>query len=376
MARTPGQLEVTRRLQYLMAARRWDETRLAAKAGLDAGAVNRVLAGGGTLADLQAIARALAVNVADLADPPEDAPAVGALFRQSRGGGGVESDAEVRIRRCLSLLGPRDVAGGRTPRVDGPYVSFEDAERAAAEVRAVLVGDPAVTPLLSLPRLASERLGVVLLVGRLTDAEGASACVESWQFVAISPMFPPRMLFTLAHELGHLVAHHEAPFYTLDTQAMLNGEDGSEAEVFANAFASALLLPVRGIALALRAIKKKLGTPSNEVGDIDVQLLAQFFGVSFEVAAFRCERLTLLPRGGARALYEQVKKDHGSPEKRARESGLPARPGIDFPRVSPVLMERSVRAVREQRVSLGAAALALGLTSSDFVASAASADYC
>lgn len=95
----------------------------------------------------------------------------------------------------------------------------------------------------------------------------------------------PRGAYFLAHELGHCILHTEqlirlAQMPTNQQAAFHRGRTGHKAfedtEWQANAFASALLMPARGIA-----------SLEQERGQIDAYVIAQQFHVSFEAAGYR-----------------------------------------------------------------------------------------
>src|SRR5262249_26769155 len=155
--------------------------------------------------------------------------------------------------------------------------------------------------------------------------------------------FPPRMLFTLAHELGHLLAHlaaasdaiyaDEAP----EDESYRGSSPRTKLERYANRFAAALLLPKQGVGVALRTIHDTFSRRSADLTDVDILYVSRIFGTSFQVTANRCEQLTLLPQGGAISLYEELKARHGNPEKRADDLGLPARERFWIPAVPQAL---------------------------------------
>jgi Zn-dependent peptidase ImmA (M78 family) len=181
------------------------------------------------------------------------------------------------------------------------------------------------------------------------------------------------MLFTLAHEIGHLIAHsEESEFAVIDEE--IDWQTTNARERYANAFASALLLPPSGVGTALQTFRKMYDVKSDAVGDLEILFLARIYGVSFQVAAQRCEVLDLLPRGSAFSLHEKLTKEHGSPEKRADEVGLPPRPKLEFPAAPEMLVREAVKSIREGRVSLGRAASTLGMSLSALVEANASSD--
>lgn len=92
---------------------------------------------------------------------------------------------------------------------------------------------------------------------------------------------PNRQRFTVAHELGHYVMHAEEPdaYEYIDNRASVAEEGERNAlEVFADAFASAFLMPVKEVNLLLR----EKYTPTQ---------IAAYFGVSQDAAYFRLKSL-------------------------------------------------------------------------------------
>lgn len=212
-----------------------------------------------------------------------------------------------------------------------------------------------VSPILRLPILLDECMGVVAIVLRRSDVDGVCAVVDGTAFIFVRSQFRPRMLFTLAHELGHLLAHTtDDDFASIDPLGSVERRPQVQLEErFANTFASELLLPRAGVGVALQAIRAAHGIGDGPVGDIELLLLSHIFGVSFEAAALRCERLALLPSGGAKALLDHVRKSFGSPEARAAEAGLPERPDLPFPPVPAGVLRSAVAAISNGEVSIG-----------------------
>ena len=128
-----------------------------------------------------------------------------------------------------------------------------------------------------------------------------------------------------------------------------------------------MLLPAAGVGVTLKKIRELAKIEQDQIGDIELNFLSRVFGTSFEVAARRCEDLKLLPRGGARALYELIRKEYGSPEKRAQYLKLPPRPEIDFPIVPERLLISAIERIKSGAVSIGKASAMLGISISDIV---------
>lgn len=93
---------------------------------------------------------------------------------------------------------------------------------------------------------------------------------------------PNRQRFTLAHEIGHIVLHHDmgdALFEQVDYRRNNYAYDPKEAQ--ANSFAASILMP------------KELALQAWSLLD-DVDDFAQLFGVSKQAAAIRLNDLNLL----------------------------------------------------------------------------------
>jgi Zn-dependent peptidase ImmA (M78 family) len=274
---------------------------------------------------------------------PANSPTLGARFRAP---GVTDSEREPTLDRlagfvdaALKVLPGRerlpewlDRFGLQKPE------SYDEAERLAAQLRAFIYPGEVDSPAIDLPQRLRMLDGLIVSQLKNSKYEGASVAAGGYLFVFVSPRFPARMLFTLGHELGHVVAHHSVQSAHLDLATSI-GNFRNRAEGFADAFSSAFLLPAQAVGGSLQAIRQVIGAASDEIGDVELLILARLHGVSFDVAARRCEDLNLLPRGGAASLAEHLRKHHKTPEKRAEALGLPPRERVHFDVVSPVLMK-------------------------------------
>jgi len=312
-----------------------------------------------SLADLRALARGLKVPLRSFSSENSNDSELGLLFRQtvaSRPDRGVDS-ASSFVQAAIELLPERTAPLEWLSDFQFEQESYEDAARLANEFRERFTPNRPDEPLIDLPKIITD-LGVIL--GRLETSrfEGASVIVGGYPFVFVSPRFSGRMLFTLAHEIGHLITHHKwtggnAVSFDLAGQIGNGRHYKSQSESFVNAFASVLLMPTRGIGIALKEIRKTLKIEAAAIGDVEILYVSRIYGVSFEVAARRCEDLELLPIGGARSLTQYLRDNFGGPEKRASALRIPPRPIVEIPRVSHNLLEIASEKVNQGAVSIG-----------------------
>lgn len=139
----------------------------------------------------------------------------------------------------------------------------------------------------NLAEAIENRLGIDVMVESYSREDFAGASITDWTFpfILVNQDQPTtRALFTLAHELGHVLSKGGA-ILTLDANltALTNWER------FANAFAANFLMPEAHV----NAIVKKQG---REVGSLATMLVE--FGVSFESLVYRLHNLALINAAG------------------------------------------------------------------------------
>ncbi|MGQ2968562.1 MAG: ImmA/IrrE family metallo-endopeptidase [Allorhizobium sp.] len=207
------------------------------------------------------------------------------------------------------------------------------AEQLAMIFRSSLLGIDYNEPLLSLPQLIFDRLGVVTFLFRSRIVEGASYRNGGSAIVAIAERNDIRMLYTLAHEICHLLVDIDndpnATVWIDENVFTSSAKDVRESEFFANEFAACLLIPAGGLVAELKRLRMQADRPEQLVA-YEIAAIARKFGTSFVVAARRCESLMLLDRGGSAILDAEIQGRFGSAEKFADSFGIPPRGKIDW----------------------------------------------
>jgi Zn-dependent peptidase ImmA (M78 family) len=315
-----------------------------------------------TLYELKVLAKFADLRLSDLVSDRLDSDQVRVLLRRTPRQHADVNPAESFVRKIMKVSRylPTGYTSDRWDWATSQRRTRADAEQDAESFRKEFFDANPVDPLIDLPRIAVEDAGLLLFVSASRELDGLSCVVNRRRFVIIAPRFAPRMLYSLAHEVGHHAAHlaldEDFVVPDQDPESVALRHEGSAAEKYANAFASALLLPRAGVGVALSSIRNQLKTQRTELGDIEILYLAHVFGTSFQVAARRCEDLQLIQRGAGWALYENLRQNYGNPEKRAREVGMPPRTQITFPPAPPVIIEAMLRAIRRGELSVGKAA--------------------
>lgn len=346
---------------------------LADKTGIALERIYQILAGQGSpkLSEARNIAKVLKLPLDFLLNNKKSMATTNLLFRKA-----YQSDEEKlradRISFLIDKISP--FISDYTKLTFDQYFptgdnSFENARFLATKVRQIFCNSDFYSPLLELPQIISNDMKCVLAVADLgLKIDGASAIVDNVPYIFISPRFKPRMLFTLAHELGHIISHHNQGEDYINIDANLNElrRDRFRDENFANAFASELLMPEEGVGSTLQSIRRHLLT-DGIIKDIEIIYLSRVYSVSFEAAAKRCEDLDLIPAGGAFSLSEQIKTDYGSAEKRAEGFNIPDRPTLVFPKISPFILESAIKQINNGSLSIEVVAEKLGVSLSDIM---------
>jgi Zn-dependent peptidase ImmA (M78 family) len=329
-----------------------------------------------SLSELRAISAGLRLPMHILAEgrrPSESTP-LEPLFRSVRGSG-VDLDVTLErvitfVEAALKLLPPRSAVPDWLSEFQVRESTYAEADRLSKQFRSLVYHHPEDEPAFNLPAVLGRLDGVIVSRLLYSRYEGVSLIAGNYCFIFVSPRFEGRMLFTLGHELGHIVAHHESGGGAIFERPGDIGTFGerSRQEAFVDAFSSCLLLPDVGVGKALQAFRQHYQVRSRDVTDLELLALARFYGVSFDVAARRCEDLGLLRKGAGFAISKKLTKDFGSPEKRAEHLGLPARQQVDLPAISEHLARAISPAIRLGDVSMGWVTDRLGLSIGEVLA--------
>jgi Zn-dependent peptidase ImmA (M78 family)/transcriptional regulator with XRE-family HTH domain len=201
-----------------------------------------------------------------------------------------------------------------TPRSDIPRLDPEDyggdMERIASIVRSHWLLPPGPVENLT---ATIERAGAIVALSPLSGSavSGVTVSVPGLLPMIVLNQAQPadRLRYTLAHELGHLVAHR-FPSPMMEPEA--------------NDFASALLMPKSDVTVALRS-------------KLTLQRLAALkkeWRVSMQAILYRAQKLNLIEKEKAQWLWRKFAMDR----MRLREP-----PETDFPAEQPAVITRMVR---------------------------------
>lgn len=239
-----------------------------------------------------------------LPDPPRTSGIPTSLRRAPGLAGHTLSQEEIRqirwARRIQQMVSwvLRDHEG---PSVDLPKSSTRlGTEQAAADVRHFLGISPAqqlgwhdVNEALRAWRAAVERRSLLLFQLQLGKAgiRGFSAWDSTAPIVAVNTAYnPTARIFTLCHELGHMVTRTDAACWKF----VVPNDSQPEVERWCERFASELLLP----ADAVRDVASSFGvTEATPVQDVETaRRIAGRFKASIRATSLRLQELRLAPQ--------------------------------------------------------------------------------
>lgn len=120
-----------------------------------------------------------------------------------------------------------------------------------------------------------------------------------------------REIFTLAHEIGHVILHLEDYISFIDDNVTINGRSIDEKEQEANYFAACLLMPAddvsRFIDLEIQDFNEK------GLSAMDIARIMSEFNVSFDMALNRLESLSVINQSQKLCLdNERIEKRVGN----------------------------------------------------------------
>ena len=98
-----------------------------------------------------------------------------------------------------------------------------------------------------------------------------------------------REIFTLAHEIGHVVLHMEGMDSFIDDATTISGKSTDEKEQEANYFAACLLMPADEVEKFLDLEIENFG--SKDLSAMDIARIMSEFNVSFDMVLNRLENL-------------------------------------------------------------------------------------
>ncbi len=221
---------------------------------------------------------------------------------------------------------------------------YRDAERMAELMRTKLGLGPTL-PATQLRELLEERLAIKTFVLR-SNSKLSGACIYHERVggcVLVIAKTTPHMLYTLAHELGHLLAHRDTPIVDEDLWAK------TPKEQFANAFAASLLMSRAGVQELFASIYRSRATFS----DLDVIHMSRHFGVSFRAMLYRLQSLRLIAPGTAQQLLDAYSKAGTGPTKRAEQAGLAGERHAFWRPLPERYVFLALRAYRNADISIG-----------------------
>lgn len=239
-------MTIAERIRGLISQRGGTQAAFAAEVGLEPTKLSKSLSGVRRFSslDLALIAEVCQVTV-DWLVTGDEAP-VAAAARASAGSAAGPALALAQhyttIRSDLAALGyPQGWSLPVAPRLGGLWKNQGAALAKTASEQLAAVGDLVNDPL---PTLIDQAFGIDVAIKPLGDGfDGLAVATPDLKLILAAPQpVPARQRFTIAHELGHLLASDDQQIHT---DQNIYRTEHVESEVRANAFAATLLMPDR-----------------------------------------------------------------------------------------------------------------------------------
>lgn len=288
--RTPTLVPMTiaERVRQLIGQRGETQGAFAAEVGLEPTKLSKSLSGVRRFSslDLALISEACEVTVDWLVTGEE--PPLAAAARASAGSAAgaalVLARNYMTIRSDLVALGyPQGWRLPAPPSLGGLWKEQGAALAESAGAQLAAVGDLVTEPL---PALIERAFGIDVAIKPLGDGfDGLAVATGDLKLILAAPqVVPARLRFTIAHELGHLLASDDQQIHT---DQNIYRTDRVESEIRANAFAATLLMPEA-------VLRDKVGPGFDKEGFCRV---ATTLRVSPSALAIRLEGLRLIDAG-------------------------------------------------------------------------------
>ncbi len=269
-----------------------------------------------------------------LPEPPADAAEVPPNLRRSPEGDERELSTEEyrrlrwarRLQRIVSWsIADRDDESVELPQVD----ARSNPDNAAVEFRRILnVAASTQLEWRSTNEAFREWRAVLedhrILVLQLSLGKAGCRGLSVWDpyapLIAVNTAYSPAVrVFTLFHEVGHLLLRSDSACVTFDDV----GPAASRIERWCERFAAAVLLPAD--AVRELASQRGISTASKTDDPYDARWLANRFNVSVRASALRLTELGL----GASGLYEAVQSEFSNSDWNSGGGGGGGQPAVE-----------------------------------------------
>ncbi len=308
--------------------------------------------------ELAKLARIYGHNVADLLEEELPSRETKVLWRERKNSRAVRNHEQRFLRALKNYARLERMAGVSPPRFSPPHIpvrpkSWEEVRESGVSYAGQLcLGS---RPGRVLAQVLEENQGVKIIYQDMKDS-GSAASVWSEEFgPAIclnSRDVPWRRNYDIAHELFHLVTWN---LYN-PSEVHPPGGGRSLVEKYANAFASALLLPADALTLEFsrRVVKRRISA-------FDLVALAREFAVSTQALLAACEHSGLLTKKAAQEALQSPDIKRINRQERQSDWQNP-------PKASRRFVELALRALQRGMVSRGRFAEYFGINRSEIPA--------
>ncbi|RWC52559.1 ImmA/IrrE family metallo-endopeptidase [Mesorhizobium sp.] len=237
--------------------------------------------------------------------------------------------AEMRVRLITDFILKEAGSDQRNIQIEmkATTESLRSIDDTSLVVRSLFHLDQEIGPIKSISTAISDSGLAHVIKLRGLGVDGACVSIEGLNFIFVSAQYVPRMRFTVAHELAHVIFGHCRNRPIIDEDIFEYESDMADDEKLSNTFASCLLMPALGVARFISRFKELFDQKSDSISSIEIAYIARFFGSSFEAAGNRLEQIQVIDRGVTAGILAEVRRNFESAEAYMRS--LPVKENYD-----------------------------------------------
>lgn len=314
------------------------------------------------LSELLALGKYLRIPV-DAIGEFDDSTGVADMRLRSSSNPEMFYSSEMRVRLITDFILKEAGSNERNIQIEmkASTENLRSIDDTSLVVRSLFHLEEEIGPIRDISKVISDSKLAHVIKLRGFGVDGACVSIDGVNFIFVSAQYAPRMRFTVAHELAHIIFGHCRSRPIIDENIFNDDAGIADDERLANTFASCLLMPVLGVTRFIAGFKQIFDQKNDSISSVEVAYIARFFGASFEAAGNRLEQIRIVDRGVTTSILSEIRKNFESAEAYMRS--LPVKERYDeVPVLSPALKQFVRAKIEDGQYSVSRVANIFGYT--------------